>query len=288
VLRWRLTGAVFVAVSSALVVAVAASCSSFGSAETPGEASTDGAPSAEASLDAASDSAAADGGATCGPATVLDFEPPETIKGFTVQKSSTGATVGIVPSKGVDGGAAVEVVLNVPDAFNDGPYGLITRSFDLTSPGLTLELSFDYTAPTAQDLYVANGCSLSFRSTANSNTPRTDIGTSWNGLSGPFLQADSTLADGGAAPPSFKAERGLDLVGPGFHHLTLAVDLAKDGQSAVARFTNTAGQSDTFTFPLVAVPTHVVVACGMYADSAAIDGLTAYTDNVRFAICSTK
>ncbi len=257
-----------------MTLCAASACGSFGSSPTDatgdGASGSDGSGLAEGSTDAGS----------CPNPFVLDFNstvfpPPapflvDQFGASMLTRSATG---------GVGGTGALQVDLDVVGTGGNGPYANLERHFDIAVPA-ELELSFDYTAPAAADLYASAGCSLTFRP-GTDDQPRTDVYTATFNGEGPRLRSDSRPSDAGGAE---SVELGMP--GAAFHHISVHVTLAKDGLTGNARFaTETAAETD-LPFTLLAPPKSVSLNCGFYADSAP-GHYQALIDNIRFAICPT-
>jgi hypothetical protein len=283
--RGRIAGAVVVTTAAILVIGASPACSSFGTSDpavAPSEASVDGQPQADGPVDAAVDALPVADAASCDPPVLLDFEsgspfPPQD---FAESSSATGSAVTHSAKGGVGGSGALEVDLNVTKSDVDGPYAQLYRHFTVTAAALQLELSFDFIAPAAADLYAAAGCALTLRP-STATTPRTDISTATFNGSGPHLQVSSTPAIGNKLDgPDGTAAAGA------FHHIDMKVVVADGGASAVV-YSTLDGAATTMTVPLSGPPADVTLSCGFYADGA-LGTFTAYVDNVRFAICRAR
>jgi hypothetical protein len=278
----RLLTLLVVLASASVCVAAAASCSSFGT-EAPAAPPAEGSVAADgtSAVDGATDAGTVDptvDAAGCEAPVVLDFvDPAVPPAGFDTSISASGAVLQHSATGGVDGGGALETVLNVPNASSNGPYANIYHHFAVDPTALRLGLSFDFTAPSQPGLYAAAGCELTLRPSAANDTPRTNISTSTNG-GGPRVRASST-------PPAGNAAETAEAANPAgaFHHLDVVMDVDDTGMGAVVH-TKLDGVAADLTIPLPGPPHDVLLRCGFYADSVA-GVFTARIDNVRFAVC---
>jgi hypothetical protein len=275
--RRTLIAIVLPAVAAAAVLLTGQACSSFGA--TPegavDAAASDGATPGDGGT--ALDAAALDAASCDASATILDFDSdPLLTQGFTADVA-TGGRLTRSPGGGVGGSGALQSDLAVP-AGADGPWAQIFKHFDVAPA--EVELSYDFTAPTASKLYVSAGCQLSFHATATDQI-RTSVSVATFDMGGPTLQVESRGPDAG---PLAQASAGA--VTGEFHHVTMRVVIDPTGTSAQVHAVLDGVPKD-LAFPLIVVPSTVTLVCGAYADSTATN-VTVLVDNVRFAICRTR
>jgi hypothetical protein len=275
------------ALTAAALVVTGQACSSFGATSegdamdsgTSNDAAANDAPANDAAANdaPANDAAGLDAAPCLAPATLLSFEdvtfPPS---GFT-RDVAAGGQVTRSPNGGVGGTGALQSDLVVPNNAN-GPWARIFKRFDVAPA--EIELSYDFTAPTAPALYVSAGCELSFHA-ANDQINTSISAATFNG-EGPRLQVEYAGPDAG-----LPIESSMVASTPGqFHHITLRVAIDAAGTTAQAR-SLLDGLPRDLSFPLLVVPTAVTLACGGYADSATAN-VSILVDNVSFAICRTR